>query len=210
MIEFKLNTAIFAELIRKGYSLDMMFLLKLLEETDEGYPLGDKIDNIIATMMRKGLISEDEMVTNEGRELLQFLSSTEEKPKIPRKKKLVIADVFESWWKAYPGTDSFDYKGRKFKGTRALRVKKEECKVKVEKILKSGEYTIEELIQALKLEMNQKQENSYKTGQNKMSYFQNSLTYLNQCTYEPYIELVRAGHKVEDETKMASGGAVEI
>jgi len=210
MIELKLNTSHFAELIKKGYSLDMVFLLKLLEETDEAYPMGDKIDNIISTMIRKGLISEDELLTNEGRELLQFLSSTEAHPKIPRKKKVVVADVFETWWKAYPGTDSFEYKGKKFKGTRALRVKKEECKAKIQKILKSGEYTIEELIQAVKLEINQKQENSYKTGTNKMSYFQNSLTYLNQCTYEPYIELVRAGHKVEEETKMASGGAVEI
>ena len=203
-MEIKLNTAHFEEIVKRGYSLDMIFLLKLLEETDEAYPNNPKIDNIIQTMERKGLVVAD-VVTEEGKALLAFLSSTEDRPKIPRKKKIAVNDSFDLWWKAYPGTDTFEYKGRHFRGTRALRVKKEDCRTKINKIISSGEYTIEELIAALKLEVNQKMENSVKTGQNKMSYMQNSLTYLNQFTYAPFVELVKAGHKT-DEKPVLTGG----
>lgn len=204
MIKIELNTAHFEEIIKKGFSLDMIFLLKLLDETDEAYSNNPKIGNIIQTMERKGLVVAD-VVTEEGKAILAFLSSTEDRPKIPRKKKIAINDSFDLWWRTYSGTDSFEYKGRKFRGTRALRVKKEDCRAKLNKILASGEYTIEELIAALKLEINQKMENSVRTGQNKMSYMQNSLTYLNQCTYEPFVELVRAGHKT-DEKPVLTGG----
>lgn len=210
MIELKLTSSHFSELINKGYSLDMIFLLKLLNDTDEGYSTNPKIDNILQTLFRKGLITFKHEVTDEGKALIAFLSSSESKPKIPRKKREVVEDAFEKWWKAYPPTDTFDYKGKKFKGTRALRAKKPDCKAKIEKILASGEYTINELIEALKLEVSQKVENSYKTGVNKMSYMQNSLTYLNQCTYEPFIELVRAGHKPIEELKESIAGGIQI
>lgn len=209
MIELKLTVQHFSELVRKGYSLDMVFLLKLLGETDEAYPNNPKIDNIIQTMERKGLITEKDELTEEGKSLLSFISSTENSPKIPRKKRIVTEDVFERWWKAYPSSDTFDYKNKKFKGTRALRVKKDDCKAEIDKILKKGEYTIDELVSALKLESYQKAENSVKTGQNKMSYFQNSLTYLKQGTYDAFVDLVRKGHKVEEE-KTTSWGGVAI
>lgn len=209
-IKLELNTGHFEELVKKGYSLDMIFLLMLIGTTDEAYPNSPKVDNIIQTMKRKGLLSEKEELTDEGGKLLSFLSSKEERPKIPRKKRVVVDEVFDKWWKAYPPTDTFEYNNKKFKGTRALRVKKDECKAKIHKILAEGEYTIEQLIDAVKLEVQQKVENSYKTGQNKMSYFQNSLTYLNQCTYEPFIELLKAGHKIVDQTKSVSSGGVEI
>lgn len=207
MIEIKLNVGHFEELINKGYNLDVIFILKLLSETDEAYPSGAKFNSLIQTMQRKGLLSDKEEITKEGGKLLGFLSSKEEHPKIPRKKKIVVDDAFKQWWQAYPSTDTFEYKGKKFKGTRALRVKKDDCKAKIDKILAMGEYTIEEMVKALKLEISQKAENSIKTGQNKMSYFQNSLTYLNQYTYEAYIELIRAGHKpVEEERKQEFDG----
>ena len=111
---------------------------------------------------------------------------------------------FTKWWNTYPATNTFEYRGRKFKGTRALRVKKDDCKVKINKILNSGEYTIEELIEALKLEVYQKCENSFKTNQNKMDYMQNSLTYLTQATYDPFVELVRKGFKAEEKEEEAN------
>lgn len=209
MIEIKLTTSHFSELIKKGYSLDMIFLLKMLIETNEGLS-GPKADNLIQTLIRKGLITEKEEVTDTGRELLQFLSSTDVQPKIPRKKRNIAPDdAFDKWWKAYPPTNTFTYKGREFKGDRALRVKKAECKAKIEKILASGEYTIGDLIAALELEVSQKAESSIKSGTNKMSFMQNSLTYLNQCTYESFIDLIKAGYKPMEDTKTAAGG-VEI
>lgn len=198
------------EILKKGYSLDIIYYLKLI---DEGYEPTEislknaKLDNIWSTILRKDLAGGIPCkLTKEGRELLNFLSSSEEEPKIIKKKP--DDDAFTKWWSTYPATDTFEYRGKKFTGTRALRVKKEDCKAKLHKILNTGEYTIDELIEALKIEINQKAENSYKTGQNKMSYFQNSLTYLNQATYDPFVELVRKGHKSQEQSKPLSG--VEI
>ncbi len=88
-----------------------------------------------------------------------------------------------------------------FKGNRALRVKKEDCRLKINKILNENQYNIEDLINALELEVYQKHESSYKENKNKMDYMQNSLTYLNQATYEPFIELVKQGHYAKKEER---------
>lgn len=61
------------------------------------------------------------------------------------------------------------------------------------------------MISALEYEVLQKKENSIKTKTNKLSFMQNSLTYLNQCTFEPFIELVREGHKVIETTTVSGG-----
>jgi hypothetical protein len=50
----------------------------------------------------------------------------------------------------------------------------------------------------------QKKESSLKNSTNKLTYMQNSLTYLNQRSFEPFIELIKEGNKVE-ETHVASG-----
>jgi hypothetical protein len=63
--------------------------------------------------------------------------------------------------------------------------------------MNEGEYTVDELIAALEFEVQQKKENSLKTGVNRMTFMQNSLTYLNQRTFEPFIELIREGQKVK-------------
>ena len=44
-----------------------------------------------------------------------------------------------------------------------------------------------------------KKENSVKAGENKLKYLQNSLTYLTQRSYEPYIEIVKEGITIEDK-----------
>lgn len=203
MIELRLSPQKFEEIIKKGYNLDIMFLLKMMNTGELCSMEIAKIASLEQTIIRKGLATIDGKLTPEGEELLKFLSSDEE-VKIPKKKRSIapiVEDGFVKWWRTYPATDTFKYKGKEFIGTRALRVKKSDCEAKINKILASGEYKIEELIDALKLEISQKVENSIKTGQNKMSYFQNSLTYLNQATYDPYVELVRAGHKPKEDTK---------
>ena len=143
--------------------------------------------------MRKGLISEDNKLTLEGKNLLAFLDSPSEETYVKQKRSV---DEFDRWWKAYPGTDTFTHKGKSFTGTRSMRVKKDDCKLKLNKILSEGEYTIDELIAALEFEVLQKKENSVKSDSNKLSFMQNSLTYLNQRTFEPFIELIREGAKV--------------
>ena len=120
-------------------------------------------------------------------------------------KKTQDSNSFEEWWKAYPGTDTFTHKGKDFTGTRGMRKGKEECKAKLNAILQEGEYTIDEMIAALKYEVLQKKENSYASKTNKLSYMQNSLTYLNQRTFEPFIELIREGKTIEEKPIIKGG-----
>lgn len=206
-MNLQLTTSHFEKIIKGGYSLDIIFLLKLVEED---YDLSsftessEKLKVMHQTIIRKGLITEGGKLTLSGKEVLSILNVADVE-KIDLRKKTDITDDFEKWWKAYPGTDTFEYAGKKFTGTRALRAKKDECKVKLYKILDEGDYTIDELIAALKYEVNQKINNSMKTSSNKLSFMQNSLTYLNQRTFEPFIELVREGNKQEIEAPITGG-----
>jgi len=199
LINLQLDRQKYLQIQNKGYSLDIIYLLKeaelgLLDEDIKKE--SKKVENSILTAVRKGLLTEDLKISLEGKEILSFLSSQEGVKLVKNK---VKDDGFDKWWKCYPGTPNFTYKGKSFTGDRSMRVKKEDCKSKIKSILNEGEYTIEDLISALQLEIHQKMETSYKTGQNKMIYFQNSLTYLNQRTFEAFIELVRAGHKIEEK-----------
>ena len=183
----------FEELYKNGYTLDMLFILKLAEEGDVMFLCQDdiKLKTLLQGMIRKGILTENGGVTLSGKAVLEILNKEEIKPltrKIPDK-----TDDFERWWKAYPGTDTFTYRGKSFSGTRSMRVKKDDCKLKFTKILNEGEYTADEMIAALQLEVEQKKENSVKAVENKLKYMQNSLTYLNQRTFEPYIELIKEG-----------------
>ena len=184
----------FEELYKNGYTLDMLFVLKLAEEADVMFLCNDdlKLKTLLQGMIRKGILTENGKITLSGSAVLEILNKEEVKTpltrKIPDK-----TDDFERWWKAYPGTDTFTYKGKSFSGTRSMRVKKDDCKLKFTKILNEGEYTADEMIAALQLEVEQKKDNSVKAGENKLKYMQNSLTYLNQRTFEPYIELIKEG-----------------
>jgi hypothetical protein len=187
----------FKVLISKGYSLDVLFILKMIDEGQDISSLTEnkKIELLYHTLVRKGLITEDNKVTLEGRSLLGFLSTSEV---VIQKRKPVADDGFTKWWSTYPGTDTFTHKGRTFSGTRGLRVKKDDCKLLLTKIVGEGEYTIDELIKALEIEVTQKKDNSVKTSTNKLTYMQNSLTYLNQRTFEPFIELARKAIPIEE------------
>ena len=129
----------FEELYKNGYSVDMLFLLKLAQEGNDIKSLCDgspKLGALFQGVVRKGLLTEDSKLTLSGRNVLDVLNKeTIEKPlsrKAPDK-----TDDFERWWKAYPGTDTFAYKGKTFEGTRSLRTKKDDCKIKLTKILNS-------------------------------------------------------------------------
>jgi molybdopterin converting factor small subunit len=185
-----------------------MFLLKQISSGNDvkSFIKGSvKLELLCYGLYRKGLITEEGGITLLGTALLDFLeeSTTSETTTIQR---VEIPDsCFADWWKAYPGTDTFTYKGKKFSGSRALRQKKDECKVKFNKILEEGTYTCDELIAALEYEVSQKKEASIKAETNRMMYMQNSLTYLNQRSFESFVELVKEGAKVEIAPSVAGG-----
>lgn len=205
MLTTLLNISRFEELHKKGYTLDMLYILEFVSENPSvDVFTSPKLKLIQQSLVRKGLLTEEGTCTVTGKEIIEFLNSKEE-TKLSLSLKTKISDWFDEWWKTYPGTDTFVYKGVSFNGSRSLRVKKDECKIKLKKILDEGEYKIEELIGALQHEVMQKKENSVKTKTNKLSFMQNSLTYLNQRTFEPFIELIREGHKIQ-ETQQIEGG----
>jgi len=205
-MNLKLTPYHFEELIKKSYSLDLIFLLKLIEEQHDITPLCEgsmKIAALRQTLVRKGLVTDtEEKLTTIGKELIKFIDTKESK-KIVKKKPATTE--FEEWWKAYPGTDTFKHGGKSFTGARSLRQNKDECRLKFDKILLEGEYTAAELTQALEFDVLQKKESSVKTGINRLTYMQNSLTYLNQRSYEPFIELIKDGAKIEEAPKIVGG-----
>jgi hypothetical protein len=205
-MNLKITPYHFEELTKKGYSLDVIFMLKLIEAKFDVLPLCEgsmKISALYQTLTRKGLISEsDEKITILGEELLRFIETKEETKIIKRKP---ATTEFEEWWKAYPGTDTFTHKGKKFTGNRGLRQNKDECRLRFDKILLEGEYTAAELIEALNFDVLQKKENSVKTGTNRLSFMQSSITYLNQRSYEPFIELIKEGAQIQEADAPVGG-----
>lgn len=191
-MKINLKFSHFEEIHKKGYNLDMVYMLQLIDDGEDIKTLCcelPRLETLCQTLYRKLLITKDFKIAEAGRNLLNFVN--EETPNLVKKK--AIIKTFDTWWKAYPGTDAFNHKGKSFFATRSLRVRKDECKKKFEKILDEGQYTADDLIAALEYEVLQKKENSIKTKTNKMSFMQNSLTYLNQRTFEPFIELIKEG-----------------
>lgn len=197
----------FEELIKRGYNLDVIFLLKLIDEQFDVSPLCEgsmKIASVYQSLIRKALITkDDEKLTLVGRDLLEFMDAKSTGRIIKRKP---ATTDFEEWWKNYPGTDSFDYKGKKFTGTRAIRKGKDECRLKFDKIILEGEYTAAQLINALRFEVIQKKESSVFTHSNRLTFMQNSVTYLNQRAFEAYIELINDGAKLDIAPQKPTGG----
>jgi hypothetical protein len=163
-----------------------------------------KIASVYHSLIRKGLITaDDEKLTLIGKDLLEFMNS-KSTGKIIRRKP--ASTDFEEWWKSYPGTDSFDYKGKSFKGTRALRLYKDDCRLKFDKIILEGEYTAAQLISALNFEVTQKKEASVSTNSNRLTFMQGSSVYLNQRSFEAFIELINEGAKVDIAPQKPTGG----
>jgi len=208
-MKMHITPQMFQELIKKSYNLDLIYLLKLIDEQYDIQPLykdSMKIAALYQSLIRKGLITKDEeKLTTVGKGLLDFVGNSESKKIIKRKP---ITTDFEEWWKNYPTTDTWSLDRHKFKGTRALRRGKEECRRKFKTIIEEGDYTAQQLIDALKYEVNQKVKRSIKERKNIMTYMQGSIPYLNQRTFEAFIELMEQDK--EDDTPSPPSGPTDI
>lgn len=196
-MKFNVTPSHFEQLLKQSYSLDHIFLLKLVEANIEIQPLIDgsmKIAGLYQSLIRKGLVSDvTQEITQIGRELLTF-ADTEVKQ--PMKKLKQKSSDFESWWNAFPSTDNFEHKERKFPGSRALKRAREDCRIKFNKILAEGEYVAQDIVDATNLDVYLKKEASVRSGDNKLSFLQNSLTYLVQRSFEPFIEMIKTGVEI--------------
>ena len=197
----------YEELIKRGHNLDVIFLLKLIDEQYDVSPLCEgsmKIASVYQSLIRKALITkDDEKLTVLGRDLLVFMD-TKMDTKIIRRKPATTD--FEEWWKNYPGTDKVEYKGKVFEGTRALRLNKDACRLKFDKILLEGEYTAEQLIAALIFEVNQRKETSIKENSNALKFMKGSPSYLNDKAFGPFVELIKDGATINEAKQKPQGG----
>lgn len=203
-MKFNLTPYHFEHLIEQGYSVDAVFLLKMIEEQCELEEMM-KVPKIAALhqfLRRKALISDEDKITTIGAELLTFMSQKSPKRIVKRK---TTSEGFDLWWNTYPGTDTFVYNGKSFSGSRALRQNKEECRLKFDKIMLEGEYSVDDMVKALEYDVIQKKEASLKEGRNKLTFMQNSLTYLNQRSFEPFIELIKSGHTIQQSNTVVGG-----
>jgi hypothetical protein len=150
-----------------------------------------KIAGLYQSLVRKGLVSDvTQEITQIGRELLTFADS---EVKQPMKKLKQKSSDFDAWWNVFPSTDNFEHNGKKFSGSRGLKRNREECRIKFNKILSEGDYTADDIVNATLLDVFLKKEASVKNGDNRMSYIQNSFTYISQRSFEPFLEMIKTG-----------------
>lgn len=183
-----INVKTFSELQEAGISLDQLFLL---EKISQGIDIGQssKIKALTQTLVRKGLLSEEGEIANRGKAMLISLREGVSVKQAKESYRIKVETAFDRWWAVYPSTDCWEHKGRKFTGSRGLKQQKADCRTKFDKILNEGEHTVDDMIRALEYEITLKKEASLSSGENKMRYMQGSMTYLNQRTFENFIEI---------------------
>lgn len=190
-LEFNISIEQFLRIQESELPMDYVYLLDYFSK-NEVRPdhFGSlKVRSVIQGLVRKGLITQDCVVTQTGNMFLQGLNQGYPTT-IGRIKSTVVAAQnidFDNWWRAYPSTDIFEHKGRKFNGNRGLKTKKDECKTMFIKILNEGEFMAEDLIRALEYEVLMKKEASIREGENKLKYMVNTRSYLNQRLFENFV-----------------------
>jgi hypothetical protein len=190
--------------LEEKIDLNSLFLLEALEEEKDlaEYLKTPQLDSWKQTLVRKSLINEKGILLTRGKALLDNIRKGINCKKEKLDKNVSNEETsFDIWWRHYPGTNNFEINGKRFKGTRTFRVEKDTCRLLYNAILTSGDYSHEEMIEAIKLETENRKEESYRTGEDKLKYLQNSATYLRQYSFDPYIELVRTGLKSQNSNQ---------
>lgn len=111
---------------------------------------------------------------------------------------LVIIDVakmdeneaFEKWWKTYPTSPAWvsDDGNKQFAGSRTLKnLRKPEAKKRYLKLINQG-IDQEDLLGALRFEIQQKKLDSIKKNENQMEYFKGMESYFNTERYLLYLD----------------------
>lgn len=127
------------------------------------------------------VVALDRLIT-----LDKFLMDTGNKKE--RVKLEVIDDKgFSEWWKNYPSSATFKYKGMLFSSSRVLRSNYQVCQMLYLKALSTNNITSEQLLKALQVQVNMMKKESFEDGQNRLQYMPGSEVYLRQGKYEAFI-----------------------
>jgi hypothetical protein len=202
--QLNLTISHFSALLAENFSLDHIFLLELASKGTNIFLLkGKRIASAVQTLNRKYLIDADGHVTDEGFKVLNLKFNA---PAVEITE--IVPSRFDDWWNVYPATDGFKHEGREFYRSRALRISKEDCKKKFDVIIAKGLYTADQIIEATKIDVETRKKASVREDKNKLTFLQNSATYLNQLSFDPFVELI--GKKEEKEIKEQTKTVVDI
>ena len=106
-----------------------------------------------------------------------------------------VETYFNEFWDTFPSSDRWN----KYNATRALKSDKNGCNKKYTKLILEEGYKHEDIMKALQFQIQLFKKNST-ILENKMKFFQNSSTWLQQKTFLEYLELMKA-EQIENEPK---------
>jgi len=134
-----------------------------------------------------GYVWEEE-ITSKGlllwSEIISWTGKYEPKESQTKKKKEYSPEFLE-FWEEYPPSDSFEG----FPGVRKLKTDKDKCAAEYDRLLKYVRH--QDILGALKYHVSTTKELSQKEGKNKMTFFVNSLRYLKEKYFEPFLGKVK-------------------
>lgn len=185
----KVTLSQFMKIVKMSMDLNIIFLFeKLMNGIDLPSISSDvRIAGWLQTLYKKSWVDADYKPTLLGIELYNTIFTEESAQTIVKNKKKEAATKFDEWWAIFPPTDKFEYKGKVFSGTRGLRVSKDTCRELFEKWVKRGDYKAEQIIEATKVDVETRKQASLKEGRNKLTFLQNSATYLRNASFDPYV-----------------------
>jgi hypothetical protein len=210
---FNLTPLQFQQILSSHLDLNTVYLLWCLDKgiaTDEEVT-SQKAKGYLQTLSRKGFIAESGTITVLGKEYLQSLTTqTSDLKAVIKTMHTKATESFDTWWSIFPGTDKFKVGSKVFEGSRGLRQKKDDCRELFKTLVNKGEYTAEEIIEATKLDIETRKKNSVKKSENTLKYLQNSYTYLNQRSFDGYVDDVRAGTRAGEGPTGKSKSVVDL
>ncbi len=202
---FNFKSDIINELNKIRLNLEHLYIIEVIIS---GLDSSNLDQNLLKTLQRKGYLYEDNSITDLGKFLYEtltnpdFISTNIDIKKKVKESKPNIKTDFEEFWKKFPTSDGWG----NYPVTRALKIKKEECEEEFAKAINTGlsprnidsnkpgnKISIKEndVYSFLFNEIEMKKKASKKTGQNKMSFFVNSLSWFKQKGYLAYLEIAK-------------------
>ena len=168
-------------------------LLKGLDPIRIGHP---KVGSWMQNLKRRGFVSKDrDEVTLAGKLLYRMIKEDKDEELFVK-----VDASFDEWWKVYPATDMFEHRGKQFTGGQKKNLKKAQCKLIFERYVNEGKFTAEEIIEGTRYHMEVVKDLSIQKRDNQMRFVPNSLRYLNELVFEPYVALWRKNKNKVDLT----------
>ena len=201
-----INLQAYREMTEMSLSISHIYLIEMSyhEQYDKIESISDilKVKGYLQTLVRKDYITEENKITERGKELYdKLVAESKNMSYIPKPTNKTKEQLFEEWWAEYPKTTHWVSGGRTFFGDRGLKIKKQACREKYIKILSEG-FDHMDLVKALKYEIKLKKEMSVKQGVNKLEFMKNTESYLNARVFENFIEAAKISKETDFKTSV--------